>query len=316
MTTKKVDQSSPVESDESIVTHDQPKSLADVADKFYAEQIERSKNSDGDKVNIKTVDSFEKEIPSPKKLIGPGFIKLESSIFIHTRQTYGLVLGRRHRKDNKKFQNPVLGLFGFATRTFDAIHAAENDNPYADLLLMRLEKRLKEFESAVNVSLETVKKMVKTNLEERGIKAKLAESTRPQEIVLSFFSPYAYELALLLIQYDFLVRAYFPLRQMRIVSYEQWLLAFVKPYKAYCQVVNPFLAFRGDMTTITREQYNAHFSKPDEVIKRVLLHMGTIPEYILDKTAGPEMIYLRNRKNSHTVEFSEEEMMLSEDGLL
>lgn len=187
----------------------------------------------------------------------------------------------------KRRFNAILSLFSFATLTRELIVASVNGDPYADLLLLKIEKRMSEFDAALNLSIANVEQMIK-NLSESGITAKRMSSKSPAKIELNFNSPYAMRLAMLIVKFDQLSRLYLPIRQLQIIDYEQWQAAFTETRQKFRQTVNLAIPYKAK--GLTRESV---LNKEHPDVARMIKLFGELPDDVLSGDKRPELIYSR-----------------------
>lgn len=140
-------------------------------------------------------------------------------IKVHSRQAYGMVLGRI----KKKGIQPIAGLFSFAKSVNHLIRASVDDDPYADLMLIKIENHLHKFDEVIKSTKNTIMSL-QENLMEDGVDIQKMESKRPIGLTLNFGSLYAMQLSRLIMQFDALVRLMMPMRHFGAITESQWLL--------------------------------------------------------------------------------------------
>ena len=130
---------------------------------------------------------------------GPGVLRGQVWLTIQTRQAQQLVRGR-----NGTAEKPaIIGLVGFAHQLRAIWQAARNDDPYADWWLIK-----------IHATLDSARELVKKRQAElaalfdqmTAVDIVVATSSRPYRVPLRFVNPYAYRGALLLAEFDILVR--------------------------------------------------------------------------------------------------------------
>jgi integrating conjugative element protein (TIGR03761 family) len=128
----------------------------------------------------------------------PGALRGEVRLSLQTRHAQRLVAGRSRRADRPA----IRGLLGFGERTRALWQAAQEDDPYADWYLVKIEARLRRSSG----DLRALKVQVGDIAGRSGLEWTAGESTAPVRIQLRFATPYAYRGAHLLAEYDRLAR--------------------------------------------------------------------------------------------------------------
>ncbi|WP_022949765.1 PFL_4669 family integrating conjugative element protein [Methylohalobius crimeensis] len=142
---------------------------------------------------------------------GPAPLRGEAVLSVQTWQAQRLVNGRKGR-DGKP---AIVGLTGFAHRTQLVWQAAQEDDPYADWFLIRIEDALDEAKMEVRRQEETVREVL-TVMD--GIRLEVAESVQPGEVPLRFPNPYGYMGAYLLADFDRLTRTILSARHFALLD--------------------------------------------------------------------------------------------------
>ena len=140
-------------------------------------------------------------------------------IKVHSRQAYGMVLGRI----KKKGIQPIAGLFSFAKSVNHLIRASVDDDPYADLMLIKIENHLQKFDEVIKSTKNTIMGL-QQDLIEDDVYIQKMESKRPIGLTLNFGSLYALQLSRLIMQFDALIRLMMPMRHFGAITEAQWLL--------------------------------------------------------------------------------------------
>lgn len=131
----------------------------------------------------------------------PGRLRGDASMEIQTRQAQRLVYGRRAQGIAKP---AIVGLTRFAAQLMQIWNSAAKDDPWADWLLVQVERELIEGRE----SIEHLMKQVNGRLKSApAVNVDLAQSIEPIKVSLMFTSPYAFMGAYLLADFDELVRA-------------------------------------------------------------------------------------------------------------
>lgn len=106
---------------------------------------------------------------------------------------------------------------GFADATRDIWRAAQEDDPYADWFLLRIEQRLQRSGGA----LQTLKSQVLDLVGDSRLEWTAAHSSEPARVQLRFATPYAYRGAHLLADFDRVVRLVLTGRYLGMLDVEE-----------------------------------------------------------------------------------------------
>jgi integrating conjugative element protein (TIGR03761 family) len=122
---------------------------------------------------------------------------------LHTRDAMRLFLGRSVKPGEGGY--PMAGgkCVAAALRALWSLSA--NDNPYADCALIEVTERV----VALRQQVESDQRDIVAQLEamkSKGLDYAILQSREPAELTLGFVSPYGYMVALLLVEFDYLVR--------------------------------------------------------------------------------------------------------------
>ena len=129
----------------------------------------------------------------------PGALLGQVWLTVQTLQAQQLIRGR----DGSPDKPAIIGLIGFADRLRLIWQAARNDDPYADWWLIKVHDAI---EMNVDYMRNWQREMNSLLQQMTAMDITIAESSRPYRIPLQFANPYAYQAALLLSEYDALVR--------------------------------------------------------------------------------------------------------------
>jgi integrating conjugative element protein (TIGR03761 family) len=129
----------------------------------------------------------------------PGALLGQVWLTVQTSQAQQLIRGR----DGTLDKPAIIGLIGFADRMRLIWQAARNDDPYADWWLIKVHDAI---EMNVDYVRNWQREMQNRLHELTAMDITIAESSRPYRVPLQFANPYAYQAALLLSEYDALVR--------------------------------------------------------------------------------------------------------------
>lgn len=122
---------------------------------------------------------------------------------LHTRDAMRLFLGRAVKPGESGY--PMAG----GQRVAAALRAlwvlSGNDNPYADWKLIETDQRLTGLCCAIELERQSVLSMLDA-VKAKGLDYTILQSREPATLTLGFASPYGYRVALLLVEFDHLVR--------------------------------------------------------------------------------------------------------------
>jgi len=149
----------------------------------------------------------------------PGQMKMRSHVKVHSDLAAALFVGRKG--DRQKKILPVVGLARFARQVGSIWDAARKDDPYADKVLLDIEKAFNDALAIADKKLKDVKKMVESDME-LMIDSDFMESASPTVIEIDFYSPWAFRGLKLLQQYDRLVRMALAGRHIGLFTTEDW----------------------------------------------------------------------------------------------
>ena len=127
----------------------------------------------------------------------PGALRNQARLEIQTRQAQFLLDGRTGPRG-------IIGLLQFARRLGDVCQAVQQDDPYADWMLLRVEESIaaaKAFVQEKNIA--TAKALNGLG----AMKIELARTREPAMVDLVFGTPYGFMGAYLLSEYDELARS-------------------------------------------------------------------------------------------------------------
>lgn len=150
--------------------------------------------------------------------MSPGAMQMSAVVKFHSTQSINLFRGRKG--DPAKGVRPIIGLARFARQVSLVWSAASIDDPYADQVLLDIESAYE----AAKATLESKEKTMKDLLEGmEEFQVTLQASVDPVEITLQFYSPWGFRAAMLLKQFDKLVRMALTARHIGIFTESDWL---------------------------------------------------------------------------------------------
>lgn len=150
--------------------------------------------------------------------MSPGAMQMSAVVKFHSTQSINMFRGRKG--DPEKGIRPIIGLARFARQVSLVWSAAAIDDPYADQVLLDIEQAY----DAAKMSLEAKEKTM-TNLLEGldDFEVTLQASVQPVQITLQFYSPWGFRGAMLLKQFDKLIRMALTARHIGIFTEEDWV---------------------------------------------------------------------------------------------
>ena len=143
----------------------------------------------------------------------PGALHGQVWLTIQTIPAQQLIRGREGSPDKPA----IIGLIGFADRMRLIWQAARNDDPYADWWLIKVHEAI---ERNVDYVRHWQREMHNLLEQMTAMDITVAESSRPTRIPLQFANPYAYQAALLLSEYDALVRTVLTVHHVGLLESE------------------------------------------------------------------------------------------------
>lgn len=229
----------------------------------------------------------------------PGPAEHNLFVEIHTTQAYGLILGRSRKHQLETFgkdQASIMGLFGFVKQTSILINTSLNGDPFADVILLKIEEYLQKFDEHISASVATVEQMIK-NLSENGIKTRRMSSKTPAKVNILFTSPYGMKLLMLIVKYDHLARLYLPIRQLQILDHDTWSLPFNEARNIFRKMMNITTHYVD--AGLTRENIQNATPQIKKHITKMSKFYGQLPDDVLDYQKRPALIYTYNFRNSN-----------------
>jgi integrating conjugative element protein (TIGR03761 family) len=164
-------------------------------------QVKFMKSEDRDRLGAEKAVSY-LDAQKPKRLTR--FVRSSSEkMTLHTRDAFYLFMGRT--KTNNPNGHTTVGGARAAAVCKMIWYLSQNDNPYADWALVSVADAL----TAINASLETQIASIESNMDklrQRGLDYHVVVAQEPQEVELTFVSPYGFMIAESLTTYDYFVR--------------------------------------------------------------------------------------------------------------
>jgi len=198
----------------------------------------------------------------------PGALLGQVWLTVQTNQAQQLIRGR----DGSPDKPAIIGLIGFADRMRLIWQAARNDDPYADWWLIKVH-------DAIEMNVDYVRRWQREmrNLlgQMTAMDITIAESSRPSRIPLQFANPYAYQAALLLSEYDALVRMVLTVHHVGLLESEGrngLIKSCARKIRALFVVPQSYRFLKIDRESVCRQTGRSHEARQA---------MGELPEDIL-----------------------------------
>ena len=149
----------------------------------------------------------------------PGRMNGDVTITLHTLQAHQMFNGRkRNDAENKP---GITGLIRFAGAMNKIWVAAAHNDPYADYILFDIEQSLTTAsEFIADQSADMTNRLDK--LSQRGYRIDLRASSSPIDLPLRFAPEFTHKAALVLLDFDYMVRQALSLRHAAILSKRDW----------------------------------------------------------------------------------------------
>lgn len=147
----------------------------------------------------------------------PKAMQMGASMLLHSHLAINMFRGRRG--DPAKGQRPIVGLARFARQVSMVWSAAEQDDPYADQSLIEVERIHDETKILLSGREKTLGEII-AGME--GLTVGLQTSIQPAAIDLQFYCPWSYRAALLLLQFDRIVRLGLTAKHVGFIGDSEW----------------------------------------------------------------------------------------------
>jgi len=144
----------------------------------------------------------------------PGPLRGETWITIQTRQAARLVVGRKATDSTPS----IIGLTRFGSLTSMLFFCARLDDPYADWWLVKVEDALQHAAVGNGQLRQRIENLLAAK---PGMHVDIAESLSPIQVPLKFGNPYAYQGAVLLTEFDALVRSILTARHVGFLDRDE-----------------------------------------------------------------------------------------------
>lgn len=154
---------------------------------------------------------------SPPVQSVPAAMRMGAQMVLHSH--LGINLFRGRRSDPQRNLRPIVGLARFARQVALVWSASEMDDPFADQCLVDIETTYDKAKHLLDAREQTLGDII-DGLD--GLSIGIQTSTKPAEIDLQFFCPWAYKATLLLIQFDRIVRLALTARHIGVMGDQDW----------------------------------------------------------------------------------------------
>lgn len=148
---------------------------------------------------------------------GPGKLVMKASMQLHTRLAVNMFRGRR--ADESRGVHAIMGLLGFAQKLSIVWTAAGNDDPIADLYLIRVEEAFDKATALLSTTTSVIRELLS---DMDGFEIDVSESDKPVTVDMQFLTPWAWQGASLLRQYDELIRMCLTARHLGLLTQDEW----------------------------------------------------------------------------------------------
>jgi integrating conjugative element protein (TIGR03761 family) len=148
---------------------------------------------------------------------GPGKLVMKASMQLHTRLAVNMFRGRR--ADESRGVHAIMGLLGFAQKLSIVWTAAGNDDPIADLYLIRVEEAFDRASTLLSITTAVIRDLL-SGME--GFEIDVSESDKPVTVDMYFLTPWAWQGASILRQYDELIRLCLTARHLGLLTQDEW----------------------------------------------------------------------------------------------
>lgn len=149
--------------------------------------------------------------------IGPGKLVMKASMQLHTRLAVNMFRGRR--SDTERGVHAIQGLLGFAQKVSTVWTGASNDDPIADLYLIRVEEAFDRASTLLDMTTGVIKELL-SGME--GFEIDVSESDKPVVVEMQFLTPWSWQAASLLRRYDELIRMCLTARHIGLLTQDEW----------------------------------------------------------------------------------------------
>ena len=203
-------------------------------------------------------------------------LRSDGRLRLMTAPAQRLVRGRHLKSRDDKVVPPIVGLLHFASLLRMIWLGARQDDPYADLWLLRIHQALQDGGQELLHMHSALDDLFRKIPE--GVEVQIAQAAAPMEIPLRFATPYAFSAAYFLCSYDDYMRKVLTARHVGILS---WSGANAAQGRAGKLVRRTFLSATGyRFTGVTRADMASNSARAEFAARQ----MGMVPKSVLDGT--------------------------------
>lgn len=206
----------------------------------------------------------------------PGALRGESQLTLETRRAQLIFEGRKPDKANNKPM--VIGLARFARLVRIIYDAHGKGDPYADFFLVKIERNIAEKNELFDKEINRYKKLLG---QFENMNHEVAHSIKPIVKSLKLAIPYSYQVAMLLMRFDELVRYLLTAHHVGLLATtdrNREVKGLSKKMRNVMEMVNGYR-----FCDITRDDVIANNPKA----QRAQEQMGACPSGILDDDVFP-----------------------------
>lgn len=216
-------------------------------------------------------DNADPIVPPRQVSTRPGWVRTKAEIVLHTNIAHRLFYGRR-RNDKEKIK-AIIGLVRFSINVNNIFECASHDDPWADAVLVDIEKRFSATNKLVKENTEVLDQLL-DGME--GLRICINESVSPVTLPVEFRTVYGFMGARLLGQFDNLVRQGLVARHVGLIFKDDWGKLVMEAGKKIRDLF--FLSTRYRYTGVTRNDVATN----NEIARRALEKNGKLSQNILE----------------------------------
>lgn len=192
------------------------------------------------------------------------YLSGDVALRIHTRKAQSLCQGSWESHD--------MGMFQFASVMTHIFQARQQDDPYADWIIQKIEKELESIHKAIEQLITEYEQALQ---QYRGLEVAVFGSRHPLKLLLEFATPLGYMAARTIANLDYLLRQTYTFKRLGILPESQETVSrlfwMVKTALSNCR--------KWHHTGVTRQ--NVRDQNPKA--QRAETKMGKLPKHILNK---------------------------------
>lgn len=259
---------------------------------YTAPEFDKAFEDDEDEVVVARAsfpvheDNADPIVPPRQVSNRPGRMRTQAEIILQTHIAHRLFYGRGH--NNEEGLMPIIGLVRFSSNMNAIMGCAENDDPWADAMLIKIEDQFAAANVLIKKHIETMKNLMDGE-EMEGINICHHGSLKPITVPMEFRTVYGFMGARLLAKLDKMVELMLLARHFGLFFQDDWFamlgLKDTRRRKgkkgAGTEVRFLFgLSAKYRYTGATRDDVAAN----NEVARRAAAKYGELPQDILEGT--------------------------------